>query len=150
MSRRIAFVGGDSYEPIAIDKFLWNLQEKYPRATIVVGSGSRSERHVAEAARSLRFNVETPAVHPEWFQGDTAAALRWQINDVLLDAPIIVIVGSGGRPELATEWWHRFNMHERDNRGGLVKRNGQYVSHRTTPIQLHCIAKKQKAQKQAA
>lgn len=125
---RIAIVGGQYFDTNELDRFLFNLAEKYPDAVIVTGEGRGAEKHTAESAKLLGFRVEQHTVtdqHRKWF-GD--AALDCQVNTILLDAEIIVLISNGGRCKIALDWWHRMNMHQRDNRGGLVKKKGKYVS----------------------
>ena len=143
---RIAFIGSAQYDAAALATFLWKLREKHPTATIVTGDGKGAEQNVYEAAQMLGFHVERPELTKLL---DPDLALDFQVGQVIIDADIIVLVASGKRPKLAKDIWNRINLHEKDNRGGTVKRNGQPVSHRTKPIQLVEIAAKQKKPQQA-
>lgn len=101
--QRIAVVGGASFSEPELDSFLTALYEKYPWATIVTGSAMRScEPHVAEYARRLGFAVEQPEPNHYAF-GDEA--MDCQVNDIVVDADVIVTVGSptGGRAKRAGE-----------------------------------------------
>lgn len=138
---RIAIIGGANYDTEALDKFLWALRDKYPDAEIVTGQGKGAEKHAYESAKLLGFaatQLEVTAQEQEWFGSE---ALNCQVASILSDADIIVTVGNGSRPTLATNWWHRMNMHERDQRQALVKKKGKYVSHRSpeSRITLHHI-----------
>jgi hypothetical protein len=100
---RIAIVGGQSYVQADLNAFLDALYEKHPYATVVTGSAMRScEQHVAEYAFRLGFDVSIPDPNYTAF-GDEA--MDCQVNDVLIDADVIVTVGSktGGRAKLAAE-----------------------------------------------
>lgn len=143
---RIAFIGSAQYDGAALDSFLWKLRDKYPNATIVTGDGKGAEKHVVESASMLGFTVERP---PLTELLDPDSAMLFQIGEVIANADIIVLVASGGRPKIAKDIWHRLNIHERSPQNALVKRNGQYVSHRTTPIQLFEIAAREKKPQQA-
>ena len=124
------------FDNVALDRFLWNLRKKYPEAIIVTGNGRGAEVHAADSAAALGLTVERPKLQQEWY-GD--AAMDCQVSDVLTGADVIIIVGTGGRTTIALNWLHRMNMHQRDARGKLVKKDGKYVSLRTTPIQYHVL-----------
>ena len=103
MVLRIAIVGGASYVQDDLDTFLLTLHAKYPHATIVTGSAMRScEPHVKDECFKLGFTVEVPEPNHAAF-GDEA--MLCQVNDVLIDADVIVTVGSpsGGRAKRAAE-----------------------------------------------
>lgn len=139
---RVAIVGGLYFDTQALDGFLFKLREKYPDATIVTGQGRGAEKHAAESAELLGFNVivhEVTEQHEEWFG---AEALNCQVSDICYGADIILCVSGGGRPKLAEEWWHRMNMHARNDRRGLIQKKGEYVSRREPEnrIQLFKIA----------
>ncbi|MBA2726498.1 MAG: hypothetical protein H0U53_10950 [Actinobacteria bacterium] len=104
---RIAIVGGANYVKETLDTFLTKLFQKHPGATIVVGSALRScEPYVREKCHALGFTIITPEPNHVAF-GDEAIAC--QVNDVLLNADVIVTVGSatGGRAKIATDVWKR-------------------------------------------
>lgn len=103
---KIALVGGTKFLPNEVDRFLLALQEKHPNATLITGEARGSEKHAAESARLLGFKVEVPALHPEWY-GEEAPLC--QINDVLIEADVIVTMGvtTGGRAKRAIEIWKR-------------------------------------------
>lgn len=148
---RIAVVGGMYFDMKALDQFLWRLKEKYPDATIVTGEGKGAERHAFESAKLLGFKVIQHRVtdrQVQWF-GD--AALDCQVSTILAKADVILVVSNGGRSKIALDWWHRMNMHQRNDRRGLVKKNGKYVSRREpeNQIQLFEIAAATRQQVQA-
>lgn len=158
--KRIAIVGGSNFDSTALDRFLWQLREKYPNVTIVTGDGRGAERHAADSATVLGFPVERPPLRPEWYGKE---AMMVQVGMVIGGdielyrdpsgkiqhrcvghgrADILLIVGEGARVKRAFDILHTVNMHERDQRGSVVKRNGEYVSHRvhSDPLVWHHIA----------
>lgn len=134
---RIGFIGAARFDSAALDKFPWNLKAKYPNAVIVTGDGKGAEAHTYESAQMLGFKVKRPEL-TKLIDPDSAMLL--QVGQIVAESDIIVLVAGGARPKLAKDIWNRINLHEKDKRGGLVKKNGKPVSHRTTPIQLFEIA----------
>ena len=138
---RIAMVGGKDFSESALIAFFEQLRLKYPRATIVTGSAAGAERSVRELAQHYGFTVEVPPVYTEALGSE---ALICQVNNIVLEADVIVVVGSktSGRAKRALELWHRLNMHRRNARGGLLKEKGGFVSWREpwNLTELHHIA----------
>lgn len=101
--QKIAVVGGQNYIEEDLETFLRAMYEKYPYATVVIGSAHRSaEPHAAKFAFELGFKIERPEPNYMAF-GDEA--MDCQVNDVVAEADVIVTVGSptGGRAKRAAE-----------------------------------------------
>lgn len=142
---RVAFVGGSPghYDELHITDFLQKLRAKYPDVVIHVGSGKGAEAQVREWAELVGVDTVIPDVDQAYYG---AEADLMQVVDVIKEADAIVTMGTtgGARAKLAIEWWHRMNLHRRNERGGLVK---PYVSQRERPIPLTSIGIKKKEKK---
>jgi hypothetical protein len=104
---KIAVIGsGDnraeamSYDAVKLEAFILKLAEKYPHATIVTGNGRGAEAATKALAQAIGLTVEQPELRDDLYG---KAALACQINDVLIGADQIVIVGNatGVRPATA-------------------------------------------------
>lgn len=94
--RRVAFVGGNTVDEDALNSHLIALRRKYPDAIVVTGSGRGAEKTVADLAAFHGFTVEIP----ELAENDKR---EWQVNDILMGADVIVVVGGGHRVAIAEQ-----------------------------------------------
>lgn len=146
---KIAFIGGSPghYDEVKLTDFLQKVRQKYPDATIHTGSDRGGEAQVREWAELVGMTLVVPPLYEDHFGPE---AKLMQVISIIQDVEVIVIIGTptGGRASLATQWWHRMNMHKRDVRGKLIKEKGQFVSQRESGhIKLHNVAVKKKEKK---
>jgi hypothetical protein len=102
-------VGGISFDPNDLDRFLLSLHEKYPNAVIVTGEAQGSEKHAAESARLLGFTVETVPEPDANMYGDGTPRVHVERILNLPRVDVIVTMGSPGgrRAKAALEIWKR-------------------------------------------
>jgi len=122
---RIAFLGGTSYDAGALEDFLLALHQKYPDATIVTGNGRGAEAKVKVQMEAWGHDVIVPTLDNAYSFSDPLAC---QVNDILLNADIIVTVGSrsAGRAKLAWDI-HARQTYKKNPQGGILKTRGQPV-----------------------
>jgi hypothetical protein len=102
-------IGGMDFDAVKLEDFLFKLAAKHPDVTIVTGNGKGAEAIVKSTAESIGITVEQPALRDDLYG---KAALGCQINDVLIGADVIVLIGSpsGTRPKIAADIHKRIDF----------------------------------------
>lgn len=103
----IAVVGGTDYVEADLEAFLYKLHSKYPEATIRTGNGRGAEKAVKTLLEALGQPVFLPPLRPDLYLNP----LDCQINDILIGADVIVVVGNpdSSRPKRALDLWKRLD-----------------------------------------
>lgn len=131
---RVAMLGGSPghYSEVGVTTFLQKLRVKYPDVHVVTGSAKGAEAQVREWLALVGQPHTIPPLYEAAFGKE---ALLLQVTNIVLGANVIAIMGTptGGRAKFATDIWHRMNLHKRNERGGLLKVKGEFVSGRVFP-----------------
>jgi hypothetical protein len=130
----VAVIGGAKFDRESLRAWIASL----PRDTLLItgegrfrkdGSAMDAEATVRLMGTDLGVRVDVVELREDLYRNKAVDA---QIERICtLTAGDIILVGTGGRPNKARDWWHRMNLHERDDRQALVKRSGEYISHRS-------------------